>query len=59
MNKKPDFSKLAFQDKPVDKAAEKAAWQAQVEKETGNPLSDLLERTMEQIDVAPLYTKDN
>jgi len=59
MSKKPDFSKLAFQDKKVDKAAEKAAWQAQVEKETGKPLSDLLERTMEQIDVAPLYTAED
>jgi methylmalonyl-CoA mutase len=59
MNKKPDFAKLAFQDQKVDKAAEKAAWKAQVEKETGKPLEELLERTMEQIDVAPLYTAEN
>jgi len=59
MNTRPDFAKLAFQDQKVDKAAEKAAWQAQIEKETGKPLSELLERTMEQIDVAPLYTAEN
>ncbi len=59
MNKKPDFAKLAFNDQKVDKAAEKAAWKAQVEKETGKPLEELLERTMEQIDVAPLYTAEN
>jgi len=59
MNTKPNFAELAFNDQVVDKAAEKAAWQAQVEKETGKPLSELLERTMEQIDIAPLYTAEN
>ena len=59
MNTKPNFAELAFNDQVVDKAAEKAAWQAQVEKETGKPLEELLERTMEQIDIAPLYTAEN
>ncbi|MEG2204729.1 MAG: methylmalonyl-CoA mutase family protein, partial [Oscillospiraceae bacterium] len=56
MATKPDFSKVAFTDPVVDKAAGRAAWQTKVEKETGKPLSALLEHTMEQIDVKPLYT---
>ena len=59
MYTKPDFSKIQFQDPAVDKATAKAQWQAKVEKETGKPLSELLERTMEQIDVQPLYTAED
>ncbi len=59
MYKKPDFSKVAYQDPIVSKEAARAQWQAEIEAKTGKPLSELLNRTMEQIDVAPLYTKDS
>ena len=47
MNTKPNFAELAFNDQKVDKAAEKAAWKAQVEKETGKPL-EVIERDTER-----------
>lgn len=59
MARKPDFSKIAFADPGVDKAASRAKWQAAVEKETGKPLSKLIEHTMEQIDVRALYTAED
>jgi methylmalonyl-CoA mutase len=34
-------------------------WRARVEKESGIPLDDLIWKTMEQIDVKPLYTEED
>ncbi|MEI7731996.1 MAG: methylmalonyl-CoA mutase [Verrucomicrobiota bacterium] len=50
----PDFSQVAYQP-PVAQVTY-AQWQAQVEKETGKPLDEWVWHTMEQLDVAPLYT---
>jgi methylmalonyl-CoA mutase len=51
----PDFTNVAFTP-PVAKATFEQ-WRAQVERETGKPLSELVWRTMEQIDVQPLNTR--
>ena len=54
---RPDFSKIAF-----DAAAgvqSKEQWIQQIEKETGMSFDQLYNRTMEQIDVQPLYTKED
>ncbi|MCS6880265.1 MAG: methylmalonyl-CoA mutase [Oscillochloridaceae bacterium] len=50
----PDFTKIAYRD---DNAApDLAQWRALAEQEAGQPLENLVWRTMEQIDVKPLYT---
>ncbi len=56
MYAKPDFSRIAF---PATRkgADSPEAWRARVERETGKPFDALFRRTMEQIDVAPLYTE--
>ena len=59
MNKKPDFASMAFRDRSEDRAAGKAAWKAQIEKETGKRLEELISHTVEQIDVAPIYTAED
>jgi len=56
MYKNPDFTKLDFQQQPKPTSMEE--WQKQIEKETGMPFAELYWRTMEQIDVKPLYTED-
>ena len=55
MSSKPDFSKVDFTS--AAKHETRAEWEARVEKETGKSVSELIANTMEQIDVAPLYTK--
>ena len=53
----PDFTQLPLTtDCPRQSLAE---WQAALERETGRPAGDTLWRTMEQIDVRPLYTADD
>ena len=59
MNKKPDFASMAFRDRSEDRAAGKATWKAQIEKETGKSLEELISHTVEQIDVAPIYTAED
>ena len=51
----PDFTQLPY---PIATAAPQslAEWQAAVAAATGQPAADFLWRTMEQIDVRPLYT---
>ena len=58
MTSNPDFSKIPLNTKP-GKAPSYEEWKARVEKETGKPLKELLHRTMEQIDVAPVYTAED
>ncbi len=56
MNKKIDFSKIAF-NSAAPQASNFEQWKAQVEKETGKSFEELYYRTMEQIDLKPLYTE--
>lgn len=52
----PDFTKI-----PLDMSPRRPVsfeeWKKKVERETGKPFESLMRRTMEQIDVAPLYTE--
>jgi methylmalonyl-CoA mutase len=57
MFKNPDFTKIAFQE--ASRAESRAAWEQRVLKETGMSVSELCTRTMEQIDINPLYTAAN
>ncbi len=54
MSQTPDFTKIDY--KPVAAESDLAAWEEQAQKETGRSLDELAWRTMEQIDVKPLYT---
>jgi len=57
MFKNPDFTKIAFQE--ASRADSRAAWEQRVLKETGHSVSELCTRTMEQIEIDPLYTAAN
>lgn len=52
----PDFTKIPLNIEPK-RAMSYEEWKKKVEKETGKSFESLLHRTMEQIEVAPLYTK--
>ena len=54
MSKIPDFTQIPFQQALRDENAF-AAWKEQLKKETGKSFEENFYRTMEQIDVAPLY----
>ena len=54
MSNYPDFTQMNFEGEIP--AVDEKTWQAQVEQETGLPLSELVWKTMEQIEVKPLYT---
>ncbi len=54
MSQTPDFTKIDY--KTTAAKSDPAAWEEQAQKETGHTLEDLAWRTMEQIDVKPLYT---
>ncbi len=52
--KNPDFTTMSYRDIwPVPTLSQ---WQDRAEQEAGQPLSELVWHTMEQIDVRPLYT---
>ncbi|MEG1603398.1 MAG: methylmalonyl-CoA mutase [Cloacibacillus sp.] len=51
----PDFTQIPLNMAPRAPLS-REEWKNRVEKETGRPLKELLHRTMEQIEVAPLYT---
>lgn len=53
----PDFTKIALNMAPRG-AAGFDEWKRKIEKETGRSYESLMHRTMEQIDVAPLYTPE-
>jgi len=57
MYQNPDFTKIAFKEE--SRAESRREWEARVLKETGRSVSELCTRTMEQIDVKPLYTADD
>ena len=50
----PDFTKIAFQQAVQDELAF-AKWKESLKQETGKSFEENFYRTMEQIDVAPLY----
>lgn len=52
----PDFTKIPL-NMEHKRAMSYEEWKKKVEKETGKSFESLLHRTMEQIEVAPLYTK--
>ncbi|NJN97357.1 MAG: methylmalonyl-CoA mutase [Anaerolineales bacterium] len=54
MSKNPDFTKLDFD--AGYPAVDEKSWREQFEKETGMPVEEFVWKTMEQIDVKPLYT---
>lgn len=56
MYRKPDFNAMEFtrQDK-----IDLEEWKRALERETGQPFAALYNKTMEQIDVKPLYTADD
>jgi methylmalonyl-CoA mutase len=53
----PDFTKIAFDSTPGP--ATFAEWKAAIERETGKPLGALAEKTLEQIDLQPLYAAED
>ncbi len=55
MSRIPDFTSIELgENRP---SGDYDSWKARVEKETGQKIEDLAWRTMEQIDVHPLYTE--
>ena len=52
----PDFTKIPLNMEPK-RPVSFEEWKKKVEKETGKSFESLMHRTMEQISVAPLYTK--
>jgi methylmalonyl-CoA mutase len=53
----PDFTKIAFESAPARVTF--AEWRARCEAETGRPFDQLIAKTLEQIDLQPLYTADD
>jgi len=52
---KPDFTKIELKEKVEQASFEQ--WKANLEAATGKSFTELYQRTMEQIDLKPLYTK--
>ncbi len=59
MRAKPDFTKMPFRTSAPESSRGDASWKEAVERSTGRPFDSLYSRTMEQVDVAPLYTEDD
>lgn len=53
---RPDFTKIAFHAPASAEACDRQKWRDDFQKETGCPVEEMCARTMEQIDVKPLYT---
>jgi methylmalonyl-CoA mutase len=54
----PDFTKIELSGKPLPPASfDLEQWRAAFKEETGKDADEMLLRTMEQIDVRPLYTQ--
>nr|VFK30683.1 MAG: Methylmalonyl-CoA mutase [Candidatus Kentron sp. MB]VFK34251.1 MAG: Methylmalonyl-CoA mutase [Candidatus Kentron sp. MB]VFK76613.1 MAG: Methylmalonyl-CoA mutase [Candidatus Kentron sp. MB] len=58
MNQTPAFTQLDY-DAITFPAAGFDQWKAAAEKAAGKPLGEILFKTMEHVDVKPLYTKDD
>ncbi|MEM8531371.1 MAG: methylmalonyl-CoA mutase [Chloroflexota bacterium] len=57
MSKNPDFTTMNYEGAAPD--ADLQTWRTQFEHETGQSFDTFIWKTMEQIDVQPLYTADN
>jgi methylmalonyl-CoA mutase len=57
MNTFPDFTKIPFESDPAPASFDD--WQARFEAETGRTLEESVHRTLEQIDLKPLYTEED
>lgn len=58
MTKLPDFATIDYDD--IDFASvDKQQWRETMEQQTGKPLDEFIWKTVEQIAVKPLYTKDD
>ena len=55
MNTYPDFTTIAFDSTPATKSY--AAWRARFEAEMGGTVEDWATKTLEQIELKPLYTE--
>jgi methylmalonyl-CoA mutase len=53
----PDLTTVDFDSTPAP--ATLAEWQARFERETGRPLAELVEKTLEHVDFRPLYTAED
>lgn len=53
----PDFSQIPFEAPVAPVTFDQ--WRARFEAETGKSLDECLQKTLEQIDLAPLYTQDD
>ncbi len=53
----PDFTKMAFQVQAKQESF--AEWKDRLEAQTGRSFKELYQRTMEQIDLKPLYTRSD
>ncbi len=58
MSPTPDFARIAFSSKGSAPAPTFEEWKESFERAAGAPFDELFRRTMEQIEVAPLYTED-
>ena len=54
----PDFSQIPFQQATAPTPADIAAWKDRLKAETGKSFEENFARTMEQINVAPLYDEN-
>ena len=57
MNNVPDFTTVPFEAKPAGVSL--AEWRSQVERETGKTVEQLVEKTLEHVDLKPLYTAED
>jgi methylmalonyl-CoA mutase len=53
----PDYTQLSFESKPT--TGSYAQWKEQFKAETGQSVEEWAEKTLEQIDLKPLYTADD
>ncbi|MDR1651990.1 MAG: methylmalonyl-CoA mutase family protein, partial [Synergistaceae bacterium] len=54
----PDFTKIQFKT-DGSQGSSAAGWEKRFREETGRSPSEMISRTMEQIDVKPLYTEED
>jgi methylmalonyl-CoA mutase len=59
MSKTPDFTTMEYTGNRAVPRHTFEEWREQVERETGRPLEELLWKTIEHIEVAPLYTQED
>ncbi len=58
MSIKPDFTKIGCRPREVD-PSDLAAWREELERSTGRDYDSIVAKTMEQIDLKPLYRRED